>query len=306
MTKTYDCPRDGVPKLERRKHRRGPYDARVEHIYNGFENAIRNLEPQDREPYWGGWLKGMRKSFAELMRSLVVRRATVLEQCAAWCDAQAASDWYGSTASDMIRAFSAQLPMAPPEAQAVPVARQAVVDEARALAPSRGLGDLMAAADRYARAVAALAEDPSWHEPWRVGVFVSSARRPEQVLMLAVGKTQIAEYGQHRDFVRWIAPLDVVPPRADQVPDASGRTPTDYALEHAEYMATAAEGLRDDIAKFAEAQQNREEADEDSAIDHDTLVDQARDSVSESMDTLRNRIYGFRTRRDRAIAAKSA
>lgn len=39
---------------------------------------------------------------------------------------------------------------------------------------------------------------------WRVGEFVSSARRPEHVLMLAVGDKQIAEYGAHRDFVRWV------------------------------------------------------------------------------------------------------
>lgn len=42
--------------------------------------------------------------------------------------------------------------------------------------------------------------------PWRVGEFVSSARRPEHVLMLAIGAQQIAEYGAHADFVRWVSP----------------------------------------------------------------------------------------------------
>lgn len=32
---------------------------------------------------------------------------SILEQCAAWCDAQARSDWYGRTAGDMVRAFAA-------------------------------------------------------------------------------------------------------------------------------------------------------------------------------------------------------
>ncbi len=46
--------------------------------------------------------------------------------------------------------------------------------------------------------------DAAKAEPWRVGEFISSARRPENVLMLAVGEKKIAEYGAHRDFVRWV------------------------------------------------------------------------------------------------------
>ena len=70
MTKTYDCQMAGVPKPDRRKHARGPVDPRVEHLFNGFENAIRNLEHHGREPYWGGYLRGMRQSLAALLRSL--------------------------------------------------------------------------------------------------------------------------------------------------------------------------------------------------------------------------------------------
>lgn len=50
------------------------------------------------------------------------------------------------------------------------------------------------------------------HEPgsvpprWRVGEFVSSSNPRKLVLMLAVGKEEIAEYGAHRDFIRWITP----------------------------------------------------------------------------------------------------
>jgi hypothetical protein len=68
MSATYDCLNDGVPKPERRKFTRGPADKRVESLFNGFENAIRNLSPEGREPYWGGYLKGMRDAFATLLR----------------------------------------------------------------------------------------------------------------------------------------------------------------------------------------------------------------------------------------------
>lgn len=72
MGPTYDCPNDGVPKPERRKFPRGPTDARVEHLFNGFENAIRNLSEPGREPYWGGCLRAMQGEFAELLRLGVI------------------------------------------------------------------------------------------------------------------------------------------------------------------------------------------------------------------------------------------
>lgn len=39
-----------------------------------------------------------------------MKNSNILEQCAVWCDAQAKSDWYGKTASDMVRAFAAAIP----------------------------------------------------------------------------------------------------------------------------------------------------------------------------------------------------
>lgn len=42
--------------------------------------------------------------------------------------------------------------------------------------------------------------------PWRVGVWVSSADPRKHVVMVAVGDEEIAEYGAHRDFVRWLTP----------------------------------------------------------------------------------------------------
>lgn len=41
---------------------------------------------------------------------------------------------------------------------------------------------------------------------YRVGEFVSSARRPALVLCLAVGEAKIKEYGAHPDFRRWLPP----------------------------------------------------------------------------------------------------
>lgn len=40
----------------------------------------------------------------------VGRDAALLERLATWCDSQAASDWYGRKASDMVRAFAASHP----------------------------------------------------------------------------------------------------------------------------------------------------------------------------------------------------
>lgn len=76
------------------------------------------------------------------------------------------------------------------------------------------------------------------------------------------------------------------------------RTPQDYAIEHAEYMATTAEGLIEAVNDLAKAEQER---DDGSANPSD--VDAAQETVSEYLGTLRNRIYEFRKRRDRALAS---
>lgn len=41
--------------------------------------------------------------------------------------------------------------------------------------------------------------------PWKLGEFVSSADPRKKVLMVATGASEIAEYGAHRDFIRWVA-----------------------------------------------------------------------------------------------------
>lgn len=85
------------------------------------------------------------------------------------------------------------------------------------------------------------------------------------------------------------------------------RTPTDYALEHAEYLAQAAEGFIDECNELAKAQMARDElcGDECEAATKaaDEKVWQAKEAISEGMGRLRACIHGFRTRRDRAAVA---
>lgn len=78
------------------------------------------------------------------------------------------------------------------------------------------------------------------------------------------------------------------------------RTPTDYALEFAEYMAKGAEQLIEAVNALALAEQARDEGDGDEL---DAKVDEARQDCTEFLTGLRNDIYQFRTRRDRAARA---
>lgn len=75
------------------------------------------------------------------------------------------------------------------------------------------------------------------------------------------------------------------------------RTSTDYALEFAEYMAKGAEELIEAVNALAMAEQARDDGDGDEL---DAKVDEARQDCSEHLTGLRNDIYQFRTRRDRA------
>ena len=78
------------------------------------------------------------------------------------------------------------------------------------------------------------------------------------------------------------------------------RTPTDYALEFAEYMAKGAEQLIEAVNALAMAEQARDEGDGDEL---DAKVDEARQDCTEFLTGLRNDIHQFRTRRDRAARA---
>ena len=74
------------------------------------------------------------------------------------------------------------------------------------------------------------------------------------------------------------------------------RTPTDYALEHAEYMAKDG----DELLSALEALSAAELVLEESGEDDDGAVADARDAVWGRVRALRSGLYEFRKRRDRA------
>lgn len=80
------------------------------------------------------------------------------------------------------------------------------------------------------------------------------------------------------------------------------RSPKDYAIEHAEYLATAADSVDKHFNAYGLALMALEEADDDA--DCDELLeslDTVRQDLQESLTNLRSMTYEFRKRRDRAI-----
>ncbi len=78
----------------------------------------------------------------------------------------------------------------------------------------------------------------------------------------------------------------------------AGRTPTAYALEHAEYMAEAGERLLDAINAVCEADQAVENG-SDTVDEHAVKIErhiQALETQGEMLSAMRNRIYEFRKR----------
>jgi len=57
---------NGIELLERRRKGREDDDARIAHLFEGFDNVIRNADA-----YWAGYTKAMRKEFGELVANLV-------------------------------------------------------------------------------------------------------------------------------------------------------------------------------------------------------------------------------------------
>lgn len=78
------------------------------------------------------------------------------------------------------------------------------------------------------------------------------------------------------------------------------RTPQDYAIEHAGYMAKDAERLIAAVNDLALAESEHEDG-----TANKSDVDAARNAVSEAQTALANGIYEFRKRRDRASAPAS-
>jgi len=80
----------------------------------------------------------------------------------------------------------------------------------------------------------------------------------------------------------------------------AGRTPTDYALEHAEYLAQAAESL---LARMDEVFIAQERAEDDDSQEVQDALEHALECNGEAQSKLVERIYEFRKRRDRAQEA---
>ncbi|WP_372362879.1 hypothetical protein ACCQ10_09290 [Xanthomonas sp. NCPPB 1325] len=106
---------------------------------------------------------------------------------------------------------------------------------------------------------------------------------------------------EYRDDLR--AVLDGLSARPDAGSGGDAlrdRTPADYAIEHAGYLATAAKRLLDARGELDVLLMRRDE--EDDVGDWDMHA--AQDSVDETSTGLRSAIYEFEKRRDRALAAR--
>lgn len=83
------------------------------------------------------------------------------------------------------------------------------------------------------------------------------------------------------------------------------RTSADYAIEHAEYLAAAAERLLDSINAMYAAREEYEDADDDEVQAAGEGITLADESVSERMGAVRDMIYEFRKRAKRATSPAS-
>ena len=93
--------------------------------------------------------------------------------------------------------------------------------------------------------------------------------------------------------------------RGEGMPPAGGRlfdpSPKDYAIEHASYLATAADQVLADYQAYTLAQMIANEGGDDGEEELTDAIDQARDDLHEGLSNLRSMTYEFRKRRDRAI-----
>lgn len=80
------------------------------------------------------------------------------------------------------------------------------------------------------------------------------------------------------------------------------RSPTDYALEHAEYLARGAEQLLSSINALAKVRDQVEQDTDNEMGDHANRLTDAETQLSEAAKGLQSDIYEFRKRRDRAQA----
>lgn len=79
------------------------------------------------------------------------------------------------------------------------------------------------------------------------------------------------------------------------------RTPQDYAIEHAGFLATAADQVLADYQAYTLAQMLADEGGDDGEAELTDAIDEARDDLHEGLRNLREMTYEFRKRRDRAL-----
>ena len=99
-----------------------------------------------------------------------------------------------------------------------------------------------------------------------------------------------------------IEQLEAHVPGAAELPDCTGRSPKDYAIEHAEYMAKCVDRLSvcfDEYGMAIAAAELGEDEDEGAQ----ESVDETRGELQEALVDLRGYVYEFRKRSARAIAA---
>ncbi|WP_323157938.1 hypothetical protein [Pseudomonas fulva] len=90
---------------------------------------------------------------------------------------------------------------------------------------------------------------------------------------------------------------------ASAEPSATGdgvRDERDYAIEHAGYLADAADQVLADYQAYSLAQMLENEAGDDGDGEHEEAVDSARDDLHEGLANLRSMAYEFRKRRSQA------
>lgn len=104
----------------------------------------------------------------------------------------------------------------------------------------------------------------------------------------------------HLPFVEaWLAAIDAQ--LAQQAVDGTGRSAKDYAIEHASYLARAATHLITAINDHALAQQQFEEGD-----GSEDATDASDQILGDALSALRDSIYEFKKRRDRALGNAQA
>ncbi len=79
------------------------------------------------------------------------------------------------------------------------------------------------------------------------------------------------------------------------------RTPKDYAIEHAEYMAKSVDHVLAEFQRYGLALLAVDEGGDEGEGELFDAVDSAREDLQEALVTLRSRVYEFRKRQARAI-----